>query len=225
MADQLSFDLPRDVSFEAGDFFVSAANRAAYDLVTAPDRWPAGKLAIVGPVASGKSHLAAIFAAQLDALVLSAADLDRASGLPERSALVVEDMDRIDTATSQDWLFHAHNHLMRNGGRLLLTADRPATQWPINLPDLASRMQATTRVRIEQPDDALLFAVLSKLFADRQLSPRPETLRYLASRMERSLATAADVVAMMDAKALAEGREINTRLAGAVLDNLTAATP
>ena len=66
---------------------------------------------------------------------------------------------------------------------------------------------------------ALLAAVLSKLFADRQLSPSPDTVPYLARRIERSFAAAHAAVAALDARALDERRAITRALAAEVLDN------
>ena len=89
----------------------------------------------------------------------------------------------------------------------------------IALPDLASRMQATTVSHIDDPDDRLLGAVMMKLFQDRQIAPPPALIAYLVSRIDRSFAAAARMVADLDAAALAQGREVNVPLARALLDN------
>jgi chromosomal replication initiation ATPase DnaA len=68
-------------------------------------------------------------------------------------------------------------------------------------------------VELGAPDDALIGAVLVKLFADRQLRIGPEVLRYLLPRMERSFAAARDLVAAIDQMALAKRREITVALA------------
>ena len=59
-----------------------------------------------------------------------------------------------------------------------------------------------------------------KLFSDRQLSPTPDTLPYLVRRIDRSFDMARRVVTALDDAALQEGREINRKLAGKVLDGL-----
>ncbi|MEO0904939.1 MAG: chromosomal replication initiator DnaA, partial [Pseudomonadota bacterium] len=105
------------------------------------------------------------------------------------------------------------------GGLLLLTSALPPSRWSIALPDLASRMQATTVVHIQNPDDALLSALIMKLFADRQINPQPDLVQYLAKRIERSFAAAADIVARLDSAALAQGRKINKALVAELLDN------
>jgi chromosomal replication initiation ATPase DnaA len=101
---------------------------------------------------------------------------------------------------------------------LLVTALTPPSRWGLELPDLASRMAATPTVAISPPDEALLAAVLVKLFADRQIDP-PETLiRYLVDRIERSFAAARTIVATLDEAALAEGKPIGRDFARHVLE-------
>ncbi len=56
---------------------------------------------------------------------------------------------------------------------------------------------------LEPPDDALLAAVLVKLFADRGVGVGPELIRYLLARMDRSFEAAERLVARLDRAALA----------------------
>ena len=61
---------------------------------------------------------------------------------------------------------------------------------------------------ITAPDDELLRAVLVKLFTDRQLRVKEEVIAYLLTRMERSLAAARALVALIDHVALQRKAEI-----------------
>ena len=63
------------------------------------------------------------------------------------------------------------------------------------MPDLASRLRALPVVALTAPDDALLRAVLVKLFADRQLAVDESLVAFLATRIERSFAAARAAVA------------------------------
>ena len=58
-----------------------------------------------------------------------------------------------------------------------------------------------------------------KHFADRQINPKPALVKYLSTRIERSFAAAADIVARLDAAALSQQRKINEKLAAQLLDN------
>lgn len=213
---QLTFDWPRGVALGAEDFFTAPANAQAYAMVTTPAGWPERKLVLTGPAGSGKSHLARVFAAQTGAVIREAATL--AEGDLPGTPVVVEDMEGLPAAL-EPAMFHLHNHLRGAGLPLLMTARTPPGRWLAALPDLASRMQAATIAAIAEPDDALLAAVLMKLFADRQIMPKPELMDYLLRRMERSFAAARDIVAALDAASMNEGHKINTRLAGRLLDN------
>jgi chromosomal replication initiation ATPase DnaA len=222
MAEQLAFRLPARPALGRGDFFVSPANAAAVGMVSDDARWPLGKLALVGPEGSGKTHLAHVWAAETGARILPAADL-AGSVLPALAAagrIAVEDMDRApgDAATERA-LFHLHNLLLEAGGRLLLSGRTAPARWPVALPDLHSRLAAMTVADLPVPDDALLSAVLVKLFADRQIAVSPALVAYLVPRIDRSFAAARDIVERLDRAALAEARPVNRALAVRLLDN------
>ncbi|ARO13989.1 DnaA-like protein [Ketogulonicigenium robustum] len=218
MPQQLSFDLPVRPSLAAGDYVVSEANEAAYVMVC-EQAWPVGKMALIGAPGAGKTHLARVWQAQMGGHIWQAGGLDAGGGLPPDGAnLVIEDMERLPRS-AEEYVFHVHNHILNTGGQLLVTSDRGPGDWAIRLPDLASRMQAMPAVSIGDPDEWLMTAVLAKLFADRQLVPTPDVIPFLVSKLPRSLAIAADVVAQMDAAALAHRRPLNRPLARQVLDN------
>jgi chromosomal replication initiation ATPase DnaA len=86
------------------------------------------------------------------------------------------------------------------------------------LPDLRSRLAAAPAVAVAAPDDALLAALLVKLFADRQLGVSREVVLFLVRHMERSFEAARRLVADLDAAALRDHRGITVPLARSVLD-------
>ena len=214
---QLSFDLPAQVALGPDDFFVSTSNETAYVMMTDWQGWPAGKLALIGPKGSGKSHLARVWQSLAGAQILQASNLTAGPMPPAGAHLVIEDMDDLP-AGAEEHLFHLHNHLAQTGGLLLLTGCQPPSRWQIALPDLASRMQGTAVIRLDDPDDRLLAALLMKLFADRQLAPPPDVITYLAARIERSHRAASQVVALLDAAALRDKRDLTRAFVRAVLD-------
>ncbi|ROT96287.1 chromosomal replication initiator DnaA [Histidinibacterium lentulum] len=216
-AAQIGFDWPPRVDLGAGSFFVSEANREAHAVVTTPATWPEGKLVLTGPPASGKTHLARLFAAAESAEILEAPDLGPGRALPESRAVVIENADRLPSL-AQEWLFHLHNRL-RPEGLLLLTAQTPPARWPLTLPDLASRLQAAPVARLRDPDDALLAAVLMKHFEDRMITPDERLVTYLVRRIDRSFAAAADIVARIDRAALDRGAAVTRNLAADLLDS------
>jgi chromosomal replication initiation ATPase DnaA len=217
---QLAFDLPARASLRREDFFASPANAMALATLEAGG-WPLDKLLLIGPPGSGKTHLAHIWAARAGATLLEAAalgqtDVDaRATG-----PVVLEDAATVaGDARAETALFHLHNRLAERRLPFLMTAATPPRDWGIRLPDLLSRMQGTALTRIEPPDDALLSAVLVKQFSDRQIAVPPALIPWLVARMGRSLAEARNLVADLDALALARGVPISRALAAEVLDS------
>ncbi len=221
MARQLPLSLPLREALGREDFLVAPANALAVRAVDDWAGWPEGKLALIGPAGAGKTHLAQVWAGEVSAEVVPAATLhpDMLEGLAAQGRVVVEDAHAVaGLAERERALFHLHNMVRAAQGNLLLTARLPPNRWALALPDLASRMQATATASLHPPDDALLAAVLIKLFNDRQITVSPALIRYLVARMERSFAAARQLVATLDARALAEGRPVTRALAAEVLD-------
>jgi len=215
---QLAFDLPHPETYRRESFFVSPANAAALAAVEADAGWPGGKLVLVGPAGTGKTHLAHLWAAASGARLIAARQLRSDSLRDLGPRVAVEDADEVaGEPAAEEALFHLHN-LILPAGRLLVTARTPPRDWGLRLPDLLSRMQAAGLARLDEPDDALLSAVLVKLFADRQIAVPVALIGWLVSRMERSIAAARDLVAQLDARALAEGRPVSRALAAELLD-------
>jgi chromosomal replication initiation ATPase DnaA len=217
---QLSFDLPVRAALGREDFFVAPANAMAVALIEGWRDWSGRKLVLEGPKGAGKTHLAHVWAQASGARIIPARDL-RDEDIPTLATgpVAVEDVPLIaGDAAAENALFHLHNLTLAEGHSLLMTADRPAAHWGLTLPDLASRMQGTQATRLDTPDDRLLTVVLAKLFADRQLIPTPDTIPYLVARMDRSFDTARQMVAALDAAALAQGRPINRKLAADVME-------
>lgn len=215
---QLPLDLPPHIAMGRADFFEAPCNAAALASVADPARWPVPRMVLAGPAGSGRTHLAHIFAAATDGVILPSGDLANGAPPPDAAAIAVDDADALaGNAAGEEALFHLHNAAADLGNPLLLVGrDLPGT-WGIALPDLASRLAACPVTQLEAPDDRLLTMVLAKLFDDRQLSPDPDTLSYLASRMDRSLDVARGLVAAIDRAALAARRPVTRPLAAAVL--------
>ncbi len=219
MTGQLTFALPPLSTLTRADFFVSAANDAGLQAIDNWQNWPQGKLLLVGPSGSGKTHLAHIWATEAKAVIIEAAQLGTVDIANLGPHVVVENAEAIagDQAL-ETALFHLHN-LTLPRGRLLVTAATPPRDWGLHLPDLHSRLQAAWLARLSPPDDALLTAVLIKLFSDRQITVAPNLIAYLAARIDRSIAAAQTIVATLDAHALAAARPITRQLAAELLDS------
>lgn len=219
---QFSFALPLTTAYRAGDFVLAGGNREAYGQVTAWPHWAQSVLVLHGPAASGKTHLAHIWATQGEARCMEAAQLTRdaastiiAAGEAARPWVV----ENLENLADEQALFHLLNAVREQGGHLLLTVAQPPAQMAFCLPDLRSRLCAAPLATLEAPDDDVLAAVIHKQFADRQLRVGDEVVRYLLVRMDRSFAAARAWVERIDRAALAGQRRITTALVRELLEN------
>lgn len=214
---QLSLDLPHRAALGAEDFLVSECNRGAVRLIDSWPDWQDNAQLIIGPAASGKTHLARVWQARSSAETLTPTGLDVGllDSTGEGTPLIIEDVDRADY--DEKALFHLLNLAREKRLFVLLSARDAPNRFDCSLPDLRSRLNALPAVRIGAPDDALLKTVMLKHFADRQLSIDPRVLDFLALRIERSLAAAAVAVAAIDRAALGSGRKLSRQLVAEVL--------
>ena len=217
MERQLTFDLPVRTALGREDFFVSSANAMAVARLDASDVWANGRMVLIGPEGSGKTHLAGVWAQAVGADILDADAVAGADIAGLHQPVVIEDADRLPDA-GEVALFHLVNVMRERRQPLLITARDAPARWKTTLPDLRSRMEGADLVRIEPPDDALLAAVLVKLFADRQLQVAPTLIQWMTQRMDRSFAEAQRLVGALDKAALAEGSGVTRALAQRVLD-------
>jgi chromosomal replication initiation ATPase DnaA len=213
---QYILPLPHRVSLDRDDYFVSASNRSALNWVERWPDWPQGMLAIVGPQGAGKTHLARVHEARAKLAERPVSHMlsDQANDL------LIEDVELIvGDPLREEAIFHAFNRALLNNGSILFSSRTPLPGLPVTLADLRTRLNTVTVVELPAPDDALLMAVLLKLFADRQIDPERSAAvaAWAVPRMARSLAAAADFVDALDRRSLSDKRRLDTRLAAEIL--------
>lgn len=216
---QRTFEFAHRVGMDLVDFMPAPSNRRAYDMIMAWPDWPTPALILHGPIGSGRTHLARIWADRSKARYFEAAEIWEAAKPIERldacRHAVVDGADRI---VSERLLFHLYNLIVDRRGTLLLVADASPGRWSIQLPDLHSRLQAALPVQIDPPCDDLLAALLVKQFADRQVRIEPAVVSYLVRHMERSFAAVRRMTLELDRVSLCAQRPITLPLARAMLE-------
>ena len=212
-ARQFALPLALPASASRADLIEDVSNAAALAFLDRPETWPAGRLALHGPTGVGKTHMGRAFAAAQGWRRLEGPAL-RGLPPPAPGGTVLDDAD---TAAEETALLHLLNLCAERGEGLLLIGREPPARWSIRLPDLRSRLRAVTAIGIGPPGDALLAALLAKLFADRQLRVAPDVQAWLLARLPREAAALAEAAARLDRAALVARGPVSRTLARAVL--------
>ena len=179
-ADQIALPLDWPQVGEEQRFILSEANRAAFEHFRDWSLWPVKATILTGPRRSGRSLLARGFIARVGGRLFDQAE-----------------------AHDEEELFHAWNQAQETGRAMVMITDGEAP-WPVNLPDLRTRLAVTPATRIAEPDDILFAALINLLFADRGLHIPAEAVKFITQRVHRDYVTAERVVEAIDRHAFAE---------------------
>lgn len=184
--------LPFDWPSAAGnaDYLVSEANAPILRHLDHWSLWPVMATILTGPRKSGRSLLARAFATRSGGELI-----DDAEGADEEA------------------LFHAWNRAQARRRPLILVALAPPPDWTPALPDLRSRLNATPALRIAEPDEPLLAALIEKLCRDRGLAAPAELVSYLVPRIERSYWGLHRAIETLDMLAFAHRQRLTVPLA------------
>lgn len=214
--EQIPLDLGNRTALGRQDFLVAPCNQDAVAWIDLWPEWPAPCLVLYGPVASGKTHIGAVWSEKTAAICVRASDINE-NAIRDIAAMdhhvIIEDADAlIGDIHGEKGLFHLYNIFKEDGRSFLLTLLEPPVRLSFALPDLASRLRAAPSVAIREPDEQLLSAVLVKLFSDKQIRVGADALQYILPRIERSFEAVRDLVEKADSRAMIEKRKISIPL-------------
>ena len=228
METQLLLNLDIRFTLTREEYYVSTANSFA---IRTLDDWTARSqtgLIIVGPRASGKTHLASVWINETGGQLFQVQELVSLDVeiLLREKFIVIENLNRIiqlsrnERSEIEEKILHVYNSLTSSGGRLLITATTFPNKWNIELKDLLSRLMSCQIAELSLPDDNLLAAIMTKQFVDRQIVVSPQIIDHAMVRMERSFSFAKKLVEKLDSEALRIKKPISKNLVNDVISSL-----
>lgn len=179
-----------------GQFIPGEANQLALAHIERWREWPIPISVLSGPPLSGKTTLGRHFET-----ISGGSVIDNANRQP------------------QDMLFHKWNVARDSGVPLLLIAREASEHWTVSLPDLKSRLAAVPHVRIEEPDDALMRALIETGLARAGSAYAADVPEWIARRLERSYAAVASALNTLNRASIASSRKISIASAKEMLLN------
>lgn len=212
---QIALDLPAPSRvYRAENYVVSQSNEQQAAFVRRFADGPEPALAICGPRGSGKTHLLHVAAGDA---VFAAADPGR-SGEGREPLIALDDAHRIDDPRAFLALLEARR---RKGAKTIVAGAGAPGSWAVGLRDLETRLEALPRATLDEPDEALLTAVLRQQFRQRQLVIGARVVAFAAPRLPKTFAAAGAFVEAAAREAHAGGQPINLALARKIVEHLS----
>ncbi len=211
---QLPLPLPQQPPrYDRKAFLIAPSNESAW---RAAEAWLASDdpaLIICGPCGAGKTHLASILAEEDGRFGDWRTPITHDAG----DVIVFDDLPASDPKTFMTTV----EDVAASGKRCVLVGRGNPGDWANGLKDLKTRLEAIPRAYLNEPDEALLRAVMSKAFSDRQLSVGHAVIEYAAPRLPRSFAAIHGFVSLADELAAQRKKPITIVLAKEILDSLS----
>jgi chromosomal replication initiation ATPase DnaA len=217
-ARQLALPFAYVPRFRVEDFMAAPSNAEARAWLGRTADWPGRRLALYGEAGCGKTHLLQLWAERHGALLLDGPNL---RALPEFGGSAAIALDDADAAPDERVVLHLINLAGEIRRPLLLAARLPPARWASPLPDLASRLRATTAVGLRPAEEPLLRALLARLLSERQLLLGESLQDWLLARLPRHPAALREAVARLDRTAMAAGRRVNRAMAAGLIAAMT----
>ena len=126
--------------------------------------------------------------------------------------LIIDDIQEITTAKTQQSFFHIFNHLQQNNRQIIITCDRP----PVELEGMEERMLTRFKwgmtAELEKPETQLRRDILiSKIRKDGLVIP-PEVVQYIARNVESSVRELEGIINSIMAYSVVDNCEIDLQL-------------
>ena len=190
------------------NFFVNKTNFYAFNALINNDT----KLSFLyGPKKSGKSYLSKIWLKKNNAIEYKN-NYEMILNLQKN--ILIDNLIFYD----QEKIFHIVNNCILNNSKVLITSDNKINEINFEFKDLSSRLKTFSNLEINQPNDEMLFAILTKLLVERQFIIKSnEIFEYIIRRVDRSYQGINDIVKKLDILSLEKKRQLTIPLIKEIL--------
>tara|TARA_E500000331_G_scaffold353903_1_gene405661 strand:+ start:52 stop:726 length:675 start_codon:yes stop_codon:yes gene_type:complete len=208
---QQIFNFENNKSLNANDFFVSRSNYYAYQLVNSWPKWEKKIVNICGEKYSGKSHLSNIFIQKFKGRIIYANTLNNETlnSLKVYENIVLENFSK---SVNENLIYSLFNLMDQDNKYLVINSQIPINEIDFKLDDLKSRLKNCLVAKIQNPDDEMIYALIVKNFADRQISLDKKLIDFIIKRIDRSYGKIFEFIYKIDEISLKKKKSINLNI-------------
>jgi len=214
---QLLLDFNFKQNFTNDDFYVGKSNYYTFELINKWPNWEKNFLNIIGDSFSGKTHLINIFLKKFYGLRIESKLLNEESlkAIKPYENIVLEDLD---LNINEKLLYTLFNIIDQDNKFLIITSLKPIAEIDFKLKDLKSRTKNCLLTKIENPDDELMFALILKNLADRQITLDKKLINFIIKRIERSYGKIFEFIYKIDKISLKKKKSIDFKIINEALE-------
>ena len=211
----LKFELEQNFTYD--DFFVSKCNYFAFSLIESWPKWEKNILNIYGENFCGKSHLSEIFKRKNKAIIIKNDEINNNFFNKIRYYENII-LDNLEFLSDEKTLYSIFNFVEQYNKYLIINSIDSINSIEFKLPDLKSRLKNCIFAKIDKPDDDMIFALVLKHFADRQIKIEKKIIEYITKRIERSYGKIFDFIYKVDQFSLINKKPIDYKSIKKILE-------
>ena len=191
-------------SYGRHDFIVGASNLEAVKWVDNFSKSKVNGLVIIGPIASGKSHLISTLKNKYK--ILEAEEInEEKTNILELKDLIIENIEKIE---NHNFFLHVINVVKEKNFKVLLTSRLSIEELNIRLEDLKSRLLSYSHSKILLPTDDVLRGIIIKISKDKGLPLSDNVINYMLNHLERSYSAINSFINELDELSLIRKKKI-----------------
>ena len=195
-------------SYGKHDFIIGESNIEAVNWIDNFSKSKISGLVIIGPSASGKSHL--ISTLKNKYTILEAEEINEEKpNILELKDLIIENIEQIN---NHYFFLHIINIVKEKNFKVLLTSRLSINELNIRLEDLKSRLLAYAHSKILLPTDDVLRGIIIKVSKDKGLLLSDNVINFILSHVERSYSVINSFINDLDQLSLIKRKKITVPL-------------
>ena len=166
---------------------------------------------LYGPKKSGKTFLGKIWQKKNNAIELNQ---NFEQIINDRQNILIDNL----TSFEHENVFHIINNCILNNNKIFIISNKKINEINFIYDDLSSRLKTFNNFEINQPNDEMLLAILTKLLTEKQFIIKTKDIfEYIMRRIDRSYYGVHEIVNKLDILSLEKKRQLTIPLIKEIL--------